>query len=117
VQGFSIGSRYVYKLGADLLESSPAEKDLEVLVNENLNMSQKCALAAWKANGILGSTRRGVASEAREVIVLSCSALVKPQLVHCIQALGPPTQERCRAFGKGLEEGHENDPRGGAPLL
>ena len=73
--------RYVYRLGEEL-EGSLVEKDLGILVDEKLNMSQQCALAAWKAIGILGSIRRGMA---REVIVPLYSALVQPHLEYCVQ--------------------------------
>jgi len=46
-----------YRLGADLLESSSVERDLGVLVDYKVTMSQQCALLAKRANDILGAFR------------------------------------------------------------
>jgi len=80
---------YQYRLGADLLESSSAERDLGVLVEDKFTRSQQCALAAKKANGILGSIKKSVPSRSREVLLPLYTALVRPHLEYCIQFLTP----------------------------
>ncbi|KAG6930089.1 hypothetical protein G0U57_004388, partial [Chelydra serpentina] len=103
---------HTYRMGGDCLGRSTAERDLGVIVDHKLNMSQ-CDAVAKKANLILGCINRCVVSKTREVILPLYSALVRPQLEYCVQFWAPHfkkdveklerVQRRATRMIKGLE--------------
>ncbi|KAK4815045.1 hypothetical protein QYF61_013921 [Mycteria americana] len=88
-----------YRLGEEWLESCQAEKDLGVLVDSRLNMSQQWAQVAKEANGILACISNSVASRTRAVIVPLVGA---PHSQRDIEGL-ERVQRRATELGKGLE--------------
>ena len=76
---------YQYRSGADLLERSSVERDLGVLVDNRLAMSQQWALVATKTSCIQECVKKSVGKRSREGILPLYSALVRPCLEYYVQ--------------------------------
>ena len=102
--------RYQYKLGKIRIEHRPADKDLGILVDGKLDMSQQCALAAQKANHTLGCTKRCMNSRSREVILPLCCALLRPHLEYCVQMWSPQHRRATDLLECVQRRATKNDP-------
>ncbi|TRZ26458.1 hypothetical protein HGM15179_000615 [Zosterops borbonicus] len=100
-----------HRLGEEVTESSPAEKGLGVPVDEKLDMSQQCALAAQKAHGLIKSS---IASRSRERILSLYPHETPPGVLH--PALGSSAPEEHGLVGAGPKEDHRDGQRAEAPL-
>ena len=90
-----------YRSGREWLESSPEEKDLGLLVDEQFNMSWQCVFAAQKTNLILGYIRAKYDQqvEGGDSAHLLCSHETPPGVLHLVLEL--PAQEGHEVVGAG----------------
>ena len=80
------------------------ERDLGVLIQDNLKVSEQCNKAANTANRILGMINRTFSYKPRVLVNTLYKSLVRPHLDYCSQAWRPH-------LGKGIDTREEVERR------
>ena len=78
-----------YSMNGVFLDSVEDERDLGVNISTSLKPSKQCAIAAARANRILGLIRRNFNCLGREVVLNLYKQLVRPHLEYAIQSWCP----------------------------
>ncbi|KAK4827027.1 hypothetical protein QYF61_013161 [Mycteria americana] len=92
------------RLGPTRLGSSSVERDVWVLADNKLSMSEQRAAAAKQAHGMLRCINGGITSTEKEVIIPLHAALVGPHLEYCVQFWSRYTKKRWTGW-RGSREG------------
>lgn len=78
-----------YFLGGEKLITVEVEKDLGVIVSNDLKVSNQCVKAVKTANRVLGMIKRTFVNRSKSVILPLYKSLVRPHLEYCTQAWRP----------------------------
>lgn len=95
-------------VGGTKLESSSAEKDIEVLMGIKLSKSQQRTFAAKKSIGILDCITQSSISRSREAILPSLPNIGAVALAVLGPDLDSPSQEKAGHTGKSPEDGYHD---------
>ena len=74
-----------YKIGDKKLGVVTDEKDLEVIISNDLKVAKQCIKSANKGNQILGMISRYFTCRNKDIIIRLYKTLVRPNLEYCGQ--------------------------------
>ena len=78
-----------YTLNNQALATVSHEKDLGVVISEDLKASQQCSQAYSKASKMLGLLNRTIIYKSQEILLRLYKSLVRPHLEYCTAAWSP----------------------------
>lgn len=96
-----------YKVENNWLNSSIAGKDLGIIVDHKLYMSQQCNTVPKKTNVIQRCINKKVIYKTQEVVILLYLALIRPQLEYQIQFWASHFKRYIENCGKSKVEQHK----------
>jgi len=75
-----------YLMGRKIMDIVHEEKDLGVVIQDNLKVSQQCSKVVKTANKILGMIYRTFTYRSKVVMLQLHKSFVRPHLEFCVQA-------------------------------
>ena len=101
-----------YQLGGTEVPTATQEKDLGIIVTENLKVSEQCAKVTKTANKVLGIIKWSYEDKSMANLLPLYKALVRPHIEYCVQAWRPYLVPEGRGqFGKDPEKSYQDDGR------
>ena len=82
-------AKHVYKMNGQALESVSVQRDLGVSITNNCLPGNQCALAAKKANQVLGQINRSFSVKTKDVMLQIYKVFVRPHLEYAATAWSP----------------------------
>ena len=79
----------VYAINDKTVKVVTEEKDLGVIVNQDLKVANQCAVAVKAANRTLGLIKRTFSSRSKDIIVGLYKSLIRPHLEYCMSVCKP----------------------------
>ena len=94
-----------YYMNNSVLGITNEEKDLGIIITDDLLVSKHCASAYSKANKILGM----IISRDNRLLLSLYKTLVRPHLEYCSSAWSPHYQKDKKTSGEGTASFYKND--------
>src|SRR6267154_1675724 len=82
-------SKETYSINNTILKEVQEEKDLGVIVQNNLKVSEQCSKVVKTANRVLGMISRTFQNKSKEIIIRLHKSLVRPHFEYCVQVWHP----------------------------
>jgi hypothetical protein len=82
-------AKETYSINNNVLADVIEERDLGVIIQDNLKVSEQCSKVVKTANCILGMIRRSFENKSSDIILPLYKSLVRPHLEYCVQAWRP----------------------------
>ena len=81
--------KYEYKMNEQNLEAKSNQRDLGVIISNDCLPATQCALAAKKANQVLGQVNRSFSCKTKEIMLQIYKVFVRPHLEYAVSAWSP----------------------------